>query len=86
MAVSIFSPELQNGFKVSWKFSLNLCSQRFLKPSIVRIVIQCWLQVLLLTPGHQHLAQLFQTWHNTEPRGRANSGYPLASPTFFKIF
>ena len=57
------------------------CETRTLCP-----LIQCWLQVCLLIPCHQSLAQLFQTWHTIEPGERGNSGCLAASQTFSRTF
>ena len=48
---SIFKPQLQNGFKESWKLSWNLCSRKWLRPSR-RLVIN------LIPLGLWHIKRL----------------------------
>ena len=52
---SISKPQLQNGFKESWKLCLNLCSRKWLKPSrslvINLIPLGLWQLKRLLADG-----------------------------------
>ena len=60
---SISKPQLQNGFKESWKLCLNLCSRKWLKPSrslvINLIPLGLWQLKTLLADGLINFRILF---------------------------
>ena len=60
---SISKPQLQNGFKESWKLCLNLCSRKWLKPSrslvINLIPLGLWQLKRLLADGLINFRILF---------------------------
>ena len=60
---SISKPQLQNGFKESWKLCLNLCSRKWLKPSrslvINLIPLGLWQLKRLLADGLINFSTLF---------------------------
>ena len=53
MVVSTSRPQLHNGFKVSWKLCLNLCSRKWLRPtrSLVSNLIPSRLSILKMLLG-----------------------------------
>ena len=60
----ISKPQLQSGFKESWKLCLNLCLRKWLKPShsllINLIPLRLWQLKRLLTDGLINFRKLFQ--------------------------
>ena len=61
--VSISRPQLQRGFRLSWKLSLNLCSRRWLGPSLNIVTnlipFQLWHWEILLGEGNINFKILF---------------------------
>ena len=60
---SISKPQLQNGFKESWKLYLNLCSRSWLKPSLSLVInlipLRLWQLKRLLADGLINFRILF---------------------------
>ena len=71
LVVSIFFPQLQIGFKQSWKLCLNLWSAKWLKPSLILVSNfkpwKFWVEEILFGMGLINFrTRLLIIWHGDE--------------------